>query len=144
MNEQNLIPTSERSKNEVREIGSKGGKKSGEIRRRQRDMKNSMKFILSQPAEERAVIYNQLVKAAEADPTLQDEMLAALLGVALTGDVPAIKQVREIIRDDDRLKIEQERLKLEKKKLEQNDDGLDKLDEILDRIRGADDDKNTV
>ena len=32
-NEQNLIPTNKRSKNEVREIGRKGGIKSGEARR---------------------------------------------------------------------------------------------------------------
>ena len=141
MNEQNLIPQAHKL---TVEEASRGGKNSAVTRRRQRDLKSSLKFILNQPAEERAVIYNQLVKAAETDPTLQDEMLAALLGVALTGDVPAIKQVREIIRDDDRLKIEQEKLKLEKKKLEQNDDGLDKLDEILDSIRGMDHDEDTV
>lgn len=134
MREENLIPQAHELTVEEQ---SMGGKVSGEKRRRLRDMKSSMNALLRQPAGERAKKYAKLVEDYKEDPTLQDEMLAALLAVALTGDVQAVKQVREIVRDDDRLKIEQERLKLEKKKLEKNDDGLEKLDEILDQIRGT-------
>jgi hypothetical protein len=134
MREENLIPQAHELTVEEQ---SMGGKASGEKRRRLRDMKSSMNALLRQPAGERAKKYAKLVEDYKEDPTLQDEMLAALLALALTGDVAAIKQVREIVRDDDRLKIEQERLKLEKKKLEKNDDGLEKLDEILDQIRGT-------
>ena len=134
MREENLIPQAHELTVEEQ---SMGGKVSGEKRRRLRDMKSSMNALLRQPAGERAKKYAKLVEDYKEDPTLQDEMLAALLALALTGDVAAIKQVREIVRDDDRLKIEQERLKLEKKKLEKNDDGLEKLDEILDQIRGT-------
>lgn len=134
MREENLIPQAHELTVEEQ---SMGGKVSGEKRRRLRDMKSSMNALLRQPAGERAKKYAKLVEDYKEDPTLQDEMLAALLALALTGDVQAIKQVREIVRDDDRLKIEQERLKLEKKKMEKNDDGLEKLDEILDQIRGT-------
>lgn len=134
MREENLIPQAHELTVEEQ---SMGGKVSSEKRRRLRDMKSSMNALLRQPAGERAKKYAKLVEDYKEDPTLQDEMLAALLALALTGDVQAIKQVREIVRDDDRLKIEQERLKLEKKKLEKNDDGLEKLDEILDQIRGT-------
>ena len=134
MREENLIPQAHELTVEEQ---SMGGKVSGEKRRRLRDMKSSMNALLRQPAGERAKKYAKLVEDYKEDPTLLDEMLAALLSVALTGDVQAVKQVREIVRDDDRLKIEQERLKLEKKKLEKNDDGLEKLDEILDQIRGT-------
>lgn len=136
MNDHNLIPQAHEL---TVEEASRGGKASVETRRRRKAMKASMDNLLSLPAGERAARYMELVKdpRTATDPTLQDEMLAALLALALTGDVAAIKQVREIVRDDDRLKIEQERLKLEKKKLEKNDDGLEKLDEILDQIRGT-------
>ena len=134
MREENLIPQAHELTVEEQ---SMGGKVSGEKRRRLRDMKSSMNALLRQPAGERAKKYAKLVEDYKEDPTLQDEMLAALLALALTGDVQAIKQVREIVRDDDRLKIEKERLELEKKKLEKNDDGLEKLDEILDQIRGT-------
>lgn len=136
MNDQNLIPQAHKL---TVEEASRGAKASAETKRRRKAMKTSMDNLLSLPAGERAARYMELVEdpRTATDPTLQDEMLAALLSVALTGDVQAVKQVREIVRDDDRLKIEQERLKLEKKKLEKNDDGLEKLDEILDQIRGT-------
>ena len=38
MAKSNLIPNSERSPSELREMGRKGGIKSGEVRRRKRDM----------------------------------------------------------------------------------------------------------
>ncbi len=44
--EENLIPTSERSKDEVREIGAKGGRASGEARRRKKAMKETLDIIL--------------------------------------------------------------------------------------------------
>ncbi len=46
-NEENLIPMDERTENEQREIARKGGKKSGEARRRKKDMKTKMKLLLS-------------------------------------------------------------------------------------------------
>ena len=49
-NEQNLIDGSQRSKNEVREIGRKGGKASGEARRRNKTMRElAEKFLLGTP-----------------------------------------------------------------------------------------------
>ena len=44
-NEENLIPMDERTENEQREIARKGGKKSGEARRRKKDMKAKMKLL---------------------------------------------------------------------------------------------------
>ena len=43
MNEQNLIPNSERSPEELREMGRKGGIKSGESRRKTRDLRKRVK-----------------------------------------------------------------------------------------------------
>jgi hypothetical protein len=136
---ENLIPFSERNKEEARELGTKGGKKSGETRRRKRDMKTAMNYLLSLPAGERNERYAAL--GGEENPTNLDEMLAALLSIAMTGDVAAVKQVREIVRDDERLKYEREKLKIEQEKLKmlKDKDGgeeLDKLDGILDKLTG--------
>ena len=46
-NEENLIPIQNRTTSEAREISAKGGKKSGEARRRKKDMKAKMKLLLS-------------------------------------------------------------------------------------------------
>ena len=50
MNEKNLISNSERTPSELREITQKGGKASGEARRRKKDMKQKMKALLELPA----------------------------------------------------------------------------------------------
>lgn len=46
MNEQNLIPNSQRSPEELREMGRKGGIKSGESRRKTRDQVKIAKLWL--------------------------------------------------------------------------------------------------
>ena len=46
MTSENLIPTNRRTKKEVREIGRKGGKASGEARRRKADLKKALKTVL--------------------------------------------------------------------------------------------------
>ena len=46
MTSENLIPTNRRTKKEVREIARKGGKASGEARRRKADLKKVLKTVL--------------------------------------------------------------------------------------------------
>ena len=48
-NEQNLIPPSERSPKELREMARKGGKKSGEVRRKRKAMREQAELLLSLP-----------------------------------------------------------------------------------------------
>lgn len=45
MNEQNLIPNSARTREELQEMGRKGGIKSGESRRRKRELQRFAKVI---------------------------------------------------------------------------------------------------
>lgn len=46
MNDSNLIPNTERSPSELREMGRKGGIKSGETRRRKRELRKLAKILL--------------------------------------------------------------------------------------------------
>jgi hypothetical protein len=143
MNDKNLIPISERTKSEAREIGAKGGRASGAARRRKRSMEQCAKFILSLPANSKED-WEALIKAGvsldNVDPEDIDNMtvaVSAIIAAAKLGDVQAFKELRNVIRDDDHLKIEKERLKLEKKKLESKDDNSDvfnKLDDVLSKI----------
>ncbi len=48
MNESNLIPNAERSPEELREMGRKGGIKSGESRRRKRDLIKMLQVVISE------------------------------------------------------------------------------------------------
>jgi hypothetical protein len=54
MKQSNLIPNSERSPEELREMGRKGGIKSGESRRRKRDMLKMAKMWAKVLSEEAA------------------------------------------------------------------------------------------
>lgn len=143
MNDQNLIPISKRTKDEAREIGAKGGRASGASRRRRKTMEQCAKYILSLPANSKED-WEALIKAGvnldNIDPGDIDNMtvaVSAIIAAAKLGDVQAFKELRNVIRDDEHLKIEKERLKLEKKKLESKDDNSDvfnKLDDVLSKI----------
>lgn len=45
MNDSNLIPNTERSPEELREMGRKGGIASGKARRRKRDLRKMMQML---------------------------------------------------------------------------------------------------
>lgn len=143
MSSKNLIPFSERTEAEARELGAKGGRASGASRRRRKTMEQCAKYILSLPANSKED-WEALIKAGVSldniDPEDIDNMtvaVSAIIAAAKLGDVQAFKELRNVIRDDEHLKIEKERLKLEKKKLERKDDNSDvfnKLDDVLSKI----------
>ena len=124
-NEQNLIPGGYELTVEEQ---SKGGKKSGEVRRRKKTMKQVMDFLLEQPANTRAdyeFLVEQGIDLNSLDPDFINNMLlvnAALMARAKQGDVAAVKELRDIIRDDDmlkhKIKYDNARLRFEKQKLE--------------------------
>lgn len=63
--ESNLIPFSERSKEEARECGRKGGIASGETRRRKRTLKDQFELLLSLPIKEDSKIGQRIKEVAE-------------------------------------------------------------------------------
>lgn len=109
-NEENLIPIPKRTKSEQREITSKGGKKSSEVRRRKKSMKQVMDTLLSMPTQniDDWNVLGQL--GISLEEYSQDEINnlmvvnAALLLKAKTGDVASIKELRNIIQDDAMMK----------------------------------------
>ena len=54
MNDSNLIPNSQRTPKELQEMGRKGGIKSGEARRKKRDMRKMLRMMLDALAENEA------------------------------------------------------------------------------------------
>lgn len=141
MNEKNLIPFSERSESEVREINSKGGKASGETRRRKRDMKQKMKALLELPA---AANDKEQLEALGVDPDDMDNemmlVMAMFLGAA-GGDVKAFDRVMQLLGKDighEELALRKRELKLKEKAASEGDNAaLAKLDEVLGKIEGG-------
>ena len=124
VNEKNLIPFSERTESEARELGAKGGVNSGRTRRKKRDMKQCAELILGLPANSEADWDTLIAAGISLDNFTEEEITnilvvnAALVNEAKSGNVKAFSALRDVIRDDEHLKIEKERLKLEKQKLE--------------------------
>ena len=97
-NEENLIPMDERTENEQREIARKGGKKSGEARRRKKDMKAKMKLLLSlQPTASQT----ELLKALgipEEDADNEMLLLVAMFQAAIEDrDTKAFDKVMDVL-----------------------------------------------
>ena len=64
MGENNLIPMNERSKEEARELGRKGGIASGETRRRNKTLKEQFELLLSLPVKKEGEIGKKIIDVA--------------------------------------------------------------------------------
>ena len=99
--EENLIPMSERSKEEVREIARRGGIKSGETRRRKTTMKENLELLLTMSVGkgEKADIENgeNIKDYAKENVTVEQAMLIAQIQKALKGDAQAFEMIRDLI-----------------------------------------------
>ena len=97
-NEENLIPISERTKSEQREIQKKGGIASGKARRRKRNMKEAADLFLSLPVSDK----RKFNKAARRYVDVEDIdnqmlMIIGLVDAATDGDARAAKVVIDLI-----------------------------------------------
>ena len=131
-NDENLIPNSERTPNELREMTSKGGKKSGESRRRKRDMRKKMQMILSlvpQNCDDYNLVSEMGVDISEIDN--ETVMLAGLFNQAKSGNVQAVKEIRNIIGDD----IPSAELELKEQALKKADNSNGQLDKLIEGLK---------
>ena len=120
-NEQNLIPFSERSESEVREINSKGGVNSGKSRRRTANLRKVIQSVMNRTytdedgkqltgVEKLAVTLYRIA----VDPSDKNCLSAMRLLIELYGEDMSPEQKRK-------LKAETELLKARAKKLEDDD-----------------------
>lgn len=105
-NEQNLIPWNKRTEKEQREYARKGGKKSGEVRRKRKAMKEQAELLLSLPFNIVDKNGNELKKVLETLGIDEDNvdnqmaMIVALWRTALgngRNQVTAVQELRDII-----------------------------------------------
>ena len=142
--EDNLIPNNERSPNEVRENGRKGGIASGEARRRKKTMRELAVIVNSLPLSSKN-------KAQLPDGIKEDEMtfqmgfIIKVYQQALKGDTKAMKLWVDLSNtlDEERNKLEIKKLKAEIKKL--NDDAsastnIEDLTPLADMLKEEDND----
>ena len=100
-NEKNLIPNSERTPEERREIAIAGGKASGVSRRRKRSLKEAADLYLSLPVSDRRV-WNKIARRG-VDPDDIDNQMAMIIGLtmaATAGDAKAAKIIVDLLGED--------------------------------------------
>jgi len=96
MNNQNLKPV--RSKSKAREIGAKGGKKSGAARRKKKYIKEQLETLMLLDLQECKLKENMRnLGIAENDITLQNAILVMLTQQALNGSIRAFQVIRDTL-----------------------------------------------
>ena len=123
-NEKNLVPFDKRTESEQRKIASEGGKASGAARRAKRTMREYADLLLSLPVSDRRK-WNKLARAGIPPEGCDNKMLVvfALMQQAQAGDVPAVKELRNLIGEDHDAAAGVEKL----------DEILEELDEVMNR-----------
>lgn len=110
-NEQNLIPfTSEQNREEAKKNGAKGGKKSGEVRRQRKAMKEQMEMLLALPFNLKDNNGNDVAEALSAlgiDKDQIDNQMALIISLWKTAmnsnssqQIQAVREIREIVKDE--------------------------------------------
>ena len=96
-NDSNLKPLNSINKEDAKKIRAKGGKKSGEVRRQRKAMKEQMEMLLSLPLKnDRAKAKFKELGIETDDMDNQMALVVAMYQKALKGDTSAMNIVREI------------------------------------------------
>ena len=95
---QNLIPFDQRTEEEAREAGRKGGMASGVSRRRKRDLREAAELYLSLPVADK----RQLARLSKAGVETEDAdnqmaIVAGLAMKAMRGDAKAAKLLFDLL-----------------------------------------------
>jgi len=142
-NNENLIPFNKRSVSEAREYGRKGGKASGEARRKKADFRKTLNALLT--AEIDNPEWTPILEAMGLESTLEAAVNAAMIREALMGNVKAYEAIAKYSGQTDkaveelRNKEADTELKRARKQAvtgeNETDEALDKLDAILKEVR---------
>lgn len=141
-NEQNLKKFG--SEREPREAGRKGGKASGEARRKKRQMKNAAKLLLDMPVVgENAVKNLETLGFEEEDMTNQMALLVRIFQKAIaTGDVRAAEFLRDTAGYNPETSLKERQFKYEKDKAMGMNQEIEDTSEVDNLIYGRQEEKD--
>lgn len=140
-NNENLIPFSKRTESELREITRKGGKKSGETRRKKADFRKNLNKILTTKIDSEE--WTPILEALGLESTLETAMLVGQIKAAMNGDSRAARFVAEYAgqsakteADEKEQEIRTERAKRARDAEVGNDDAKEEnIDDFLKAMR---------
>lgn len=126
LNAQNLIPNSQRSPSELKAMTSKGGKKSGEARRRKKQLKEQLEMLMSLPANPKATKQVATLLGIE-EKDIDNQMVAnvAMFKLILSGGKGCVQAYNTFIdimglkdQDEKELRIKRQEAEIERLSLE--------------------------
>ena len=119
MNDENLIPVSQRTSSELREMTRKGGIKSGEVRRRKKAFKELFDIALNMKDEE---------TGKKNDVTI----VSAMIKKAKSGDVKAFESIRDTVGEKP---VEKQEISADLiKKVFVTKEDIEKVNKIIDDV----------
>lgn len=97
MNDENLIPTTELTESERRELARKGGIASGEARRKRKQMRDDL----------RAMLDSEQKFSDGKTRRVQEGIVHKLVTAAMSGDLRAIEQIAKLMGEyEQRIKVD--------------------------------------
>lgn len=139
-NEKNLIPVTERSKEEARQLSIKGGKASGIARRKKADLKKAMELLLSLDIND-PKIKKQLENLGMTGDN-QSLVAFSVFQQAVKGNQKAVENMLKLTNAKDKHDIAEQKerikaLKLENQKREQEEEQTteQKLDSYFEKLQ---------
>lgn len=138
MNNENLIPTNKRSKEEARELGAKGGKKSGEVRKQKAELKKLfMQYAQMRPTDKEKKKLGEM-GYDENEVTNLTHFVVNLFKNGEKGNPKALELSYDILIENNKKELELEkakqeieRLKLEQEKLKRDlGNGSDSFEDL--------------
>lgn len=112
-NQQNLKPL---TPEKAREYGSRGGKKSGEAKRKKKEMRETLRELLDMGAN----AANKEALSVRGEEQITNRMLLciSMMDKALNGDVRAAEFIRNTAGEEPISKLDEEKLKLARDRLQ--------------------------
>ncbi|MCU7380840.1 hypothetical protein OBO34_21230 [Clostridiales Family XIII bacterium ASD5510] len=137
MNEKNLIPFNQRSESERREFARKGGKASGETRRRKANFKKTLNMLLTIEIDNPEI--TPLLDAMGIDSTLESAINMAMIKKAMKGDVKAYEAIAKYAGQCAESEARAEKIRVETEKLQKEGTGDDNdaVMEFIKAMRGG-------
>ena len=138
-NEKNLIPNSERTPEELREMTRKGGIASGKARRKKADLKKAFETILQADVSSSKV--KQQLETIGFEATNEMALAMVMMQKAMKGDVRAFEQISKLVAVDTKDKLDKqeqrERIKaiqLENEKRKSAIEGTETQEDAIGRL----------
>lgn len=133
----NLIPANKRTKDEARENARKGGIKSGEARRRKRDMRQCFESMSKMPAPDKIIkVFKKQGLDVPDDLNTYEALTYSMMMKAMSGDSRMVSLIMDVMGEKNSDKLKEKELKLREKEMQRGrNEAIERLDSILKGLR---------